>query len=40
MNTIKPIHAGEIFLEEFMLPFGLSQKCVGKIFTCSTSKNQ
>ena len=30
MKTIKPIHAGEILLEEFMLPFGLSQNALAK----------
>jgi addiction module HigA family antidote len=30
MNAIKPIHAGEILLEEFMLPFGLSQNALAK----------
>jgi len=30
MNKIKPIHAGEILLEEFMQPFGLSQNALAK----------
>ena len=28
MNKIEPIHAGEILLEEFMQPFGLSQNAL------------
>ena len=30
MNKITPIHAGEILLEEFMQPFGLSQNTLAK----------
>ncbi len=30
MNKITPIHAGEILLEEFMQPFGLSQNALAK----------
>ena len=30
MNKITPIHAGEILLEEFMKPFGLSQNALAK----------
>ncbi|MCI0501950.1 MAG: HigA family addiction module antitoxin [Epsilonproteobacteria bacterium] len=30
MNKITPIHAGEILLEEFMLPYGLSQNALAK----------
>ncbi len=30
MNKIEPIHAGEILLEEFMQPFGLSQNALAK----------
>ena len=30
MEKIKPIHAGEILLEEFMQPYGLSQNALAK----------
>jgi len=30
MNKIEPIHAGEILLEEFMIPFGISQNSLAK----------
>ncbi|NOZ90737.1 MAG: HigA family addiction module antidote protein [Epsilonproteobacteria bacterium] len=30
MNKIKPIHAGEILLEEFMQPFNISQNALAK----------
>ncbi|SFV50708.1 HigA protein (antitoxin to HigB) [hydrothermal vent metagenome] len=30
MNKIEPIHAGEILLEEFMIPFGISQNALAK----------
>jgi len=30
MNKIEPIHAGEILLEEFMQPFGISQNSLAK----------
>ena len=30
MNKITPIHAGEILLEEFMQPYGLSQNALAK----------
>ncbi len=30
MDKIKPIHAGEILLEEFMQPYGLSQNALAK----------
>ena len=30
MNKITPVHAGEILLEEFMQPFGLSQNALSK----------
>ena len=30
MNKISPIHAGEILLEEFMQPLGLSQNALAK----------
>jgi addiction module HigA family antidote len=30
MNKIEPIHAGEILLEEFMQPFGISQNALAK----------
>jgi len=30
MNKIRPMHAGEILLEEFMQPFGLSQNALAK----------
>ena len=30
MKQIAPIHAGEILLEEFMQPFGLSQNALAK----------
>jgi len=30
MNKITPIHAGEILLEEFMQPYGLSQNTLAK----------
>jgi len=31
MNKIEPIHAGEILLEEFMQPFGISQNALAKV---------
>jgi addiction module HigA family antidote len=30
MNKIEPIHAGEILLEEFIQPFGISQNALAK----------
>jgi addiction module HigA family antidote len=30
MEKIRPIHAGEILLEEFMQPYGLSQNALAK----------
>jgi addiction module HigA family antidote len=30
MNKIAPVHAGEILLEEFMQPYGLSQNALAK----------
>jgi len=30
MNKIEPIHAGEILLEEFMIPFRISQNALAK----------
>jgi len=30
MNKIVPVHAGEILLEEFMQPYGLSQNALAK----------
>jgi plasmid maintenance system antidote protein VapI len=31
MNKIEPIHAGEILLEEFMQPLGISQNALAKV---------
>ncbi len=36
MDRMPPVHPGEIFLEEFMNPLGLSQSCLA----CATGMEQ